>query len=183
MTAIDDRMVKVLVARDDGGTLRQAAKAAGVHVATVCRWQNRVDWFGSAMLDAARLARRRRRFSTLPLRRPPVPWHPDCPLCGRPVVVRTAVGMLRFWRCSQWPRCTFASWRPRAPDDCSECGGIAFGLTPGGRLRAGIAETGCERFYTNFFAGPLPPSPGCPPGSLPATSARRRSTVQGRGRE
>jgi hypothetical protein len=31
---------------------------------------------------------------------------------------------------------------------------LAFGLTPGGRLRAGIAETGCEQVYTNVFAGP-----------------------------
>jgi len=40
----------------------------------------------------------------------------------------------------------------------------AIGPTPGGRLRAEIAETECEQFYTNFFAGPLPPSPGYPPG-------------------
>jgi hypothetical protein len=120
----DDRLEKVLEAREGGATLRQAAKAAGVHVATVCRWQNRIDWFGEAMLDAADYARRRR-FSTLPLRRPRVPCHPECPLCGRPVVVRTGE-MLRFWRCSQWPRCRFASWRPRAPEDCSECGGARF---------------------------------------------------------
>jgi hypothetical protein len=125
MTASDDRLEKALAARDDGATLRQAAQAAGVHVATICRWQHRMDWFGSAMRDAADYARRRR-FATSPLRRPPVPWHPDCPLCGRPVVVRTAVEMFRFWRCSQWTRCRFASWRPRAPEDCSACGGARY---------------------------------------------------------
>src|SRR4051794_31859265 len=44
----------VVGARADGATLRQAAAAAGVHVATVCRWQRRRPRRGAAAPRGAR---------------------------------------------------------------------------------------------------------------------------------
>jgi AcrR family transcriptional regulator len=115
-----------LVAREDGATLRQAAKAAGVHVATLCRWVGRDDLLALAFRDAADFARRRK-YAGRSHRRPSVPWRRDCPRCGAWVEVRGAWGGgLRFWRCSRWPFCPFASWRPRAPGDCPRCGGPWF---------------------------------------------------------
>jgi hypothetical protein len=120
--------VKVLLkAREDGSSLRQAAAAAGVHVATVCRWQNR----SPALLDELRAAERiawSRKHSLRPHVRPRVPWRTDCPTCGAAIEVRRAFGGhgFAFWRCSCWPDCPFASWRPRAPQDCPECGAARF---------------------------------------------------------
>src|SRR5262249_918121 len=55
-------------------------------------------------------------------------WHPECPICKAPVVVRLAEGgyTFAFWRCARWPDCPFASWRPRAPGDCPACGAPRF---------------------------------------------------------
>jgi hypothetical protein len=116
-----------LDAREAGATLRTAAKAAGVHVATLCRWMARDDMLALAFRDAADWAARCK-YRQLPLRRPSVPWRTDCPRCGARVVVRTAdpPAGFRFWRCSRWPACSFASWRPRAPGDCPGCGGPWF---------------------------------------------------------
>jgi ssDNA-binding Zn-finger/Zn-ribbon topoisomerase 1 len=118
-----DRVEPAFVAREEGATLREAAKAAGVHVATLCRWQNREKWIGDALRDAETYARRKH-YANLPRRRPPVPWRRDCPQCRAEVEVRTANSPagFRFWRCSRWPLCQFASWRPPAPLDC-HCGG------------------------------------------------------------
>ena len=44
---------RVLEGRKAGCTLRQAATAAGVHVATVCRWQNRDPGLSLALRAAA----------------------------------------------------------------------------------------------------------------------------------
>src|SRR6516225_2020327 len=120
----EQRLEEAFCAREEGATLRESAAAAGVHVATLCRWQNRESWIKEALRDAENFARRRR-YALLPRRRPRVPWRRDCPLCGRPVVVRTG-SRYRFWRCSFWPICPFASWRPRAPWDCPECAGPRF---------------------------------------------------------
>jgi hypothetical protein len=113
----------LLDARRAGATLRQAAAAAGVHVATVCRWQARDPGLRLALADAAKQAWR---ASHPLLPRPHVPWHPDCPLCEARVVVRTAPRGVRFWRCTRWPRCRWASWRPRAPWGCVRCGAPCF---------------------------------------------------------
>jgi hypothetical protein len=112
-----------LVAREGGATLRQATKAAGVHVTTLCRWMRRDHLLALAFRHAEDFARRRK-YARLPRRRPSVPWRRDCPRCGERVEVRTAdpPGGFRFWRCPRWPQCDFASWRPRAPRDCPNCG-------------------------------------------------------------
>jgi hypothetical protein len=47
----------MLAARETGATLRQAAAAAGVHVATVCRWQKRDPGLKAALQRAAEDAR------------------------------------------------------------------------------------------------------------------------------
>jgi hypothetical protein len=118
--------VEIMVnARSDGATMRETARAAGIHLATLCRWQAR----DSVLRDLLREAHREWRCFELSLAsgpRPRVRWRRDCPLCKARVVVRTAPGKLRFWRCGRWPRCSWASWRPRAPRDCKRCGGPCY---------------------------------------------------------
>ena len=138
-----DRVEQAVAARGGGATLRQAAAAAGVHVATLCRWQIREPWIGQALRDAEQCARSAY-YASRPYGRPNVPWRRDCPDCGAQLRVLSAHGYdgpavppvfrtllrghggyvwgLRFWRCSRWPACRFASWRPRALGDCL-CGG------------------------------------------------------------
>jgi hypothetical protein len=128
---------RLLCAREEGATLRQAAAAAGVHVATVCRWARCCPLLDRSLAFAARVARRRR-FASMPRRRPSVPWHPACPCCGAAVVVRTCIEdwarkrcrggywPLQFWRCGRWPDCPWANWRPRYPEDCPACGGPRY---------------------------------------------------------
>jgi hypothetical protein len=115
----------LLNARADGASLQEAAAAAGVHVATVCRWLKLQpelhQWMNEARKQARRLA-----ISLKPRSRPQVPWRRDCPLCKARVVVRTAPGKLRFWRCGRWPWCSWASWRPRAPRNCRRCGSPCY---------------------------------------------------------
>lgn len=113
----------LLKARRAGATLRQAAAAAGIHVATVCRWQARDQELRQSLAEAAGESRRRR-IRRGP--RPHVPWRKDCPLCQARVVVRTAPGKLPFWRCGRWPLCSWASWRPRAPRNCKKCGATCY---------------------------------------------------------
>ena len=115
---------KLLRARERGFSLHIAARLAGVHVATVCRWQNRDPALHQALQAAALQARRRRALNASP--RPQVAWHSQCPLCKAKVVVRTAGGGLRFWRCGRWPWCRWASWRPWAPRNCRRCGGPRY---------------------------------------------------------
>jgi hypothetical protein len=116
---------KLLAARAEGATLRQAADAAGVHVATVCRWQNHAPDFHHKMQEAHQEARRREHLiNSGPL--PHVPWRRDCPLCKARVVVRTASRGAHFWRCGRWLWCSWASWRPRAPRNCGKCGGPCY---------------------------------------------------------
>jgi hypothetical protein len=105
---------RLLEARRAGATLCQAAAAAGVHVATVCRWQARDPILRKALYDANQQGCNQL-SALLPRRQPPscVPCHPLCPTCAAPVVVRRAFGFLRFWGCNRWPLCPWASWRPR----------------------------------------------------------------------
>ena len=114
----------VVKARRAGLTLREAAAKAGVHVATVCRWQAQDSKFWEALHDAEQEARRFV-YSLRPRRRPRVGWRHDCPKCGALLEVRTA-HTLRFWRCSRWPVCPFASWRPPVLLDCPLCEGPLF---------------------------------------------------------
>src|SRR5262245_25232242 len=108
----------VLTARLAGATLREAAAVAGVHVATLCRWQQRSPALKEGLREAAEEARQRR--GRADPGRPPVSWRKDCPLCRARVAVRKA-GAVPFWRCGRWPWCPWASWRPRAPRDCPRC--------------------------------------------------------------
>jgi len=118
--------VRALVAAVAGGqTLRRAATAAGVHVATVCRWQAAAPALAARLRTAACVARRAD-LADRARRRPRVPWHPSCPACAAPVDVRRAHGCHAFWRCCRWPRCQWASWRPRHRLDCPACGGPRY---------------------------------------------------------
>src|SRR6516164_4602374 len=50
-------VARLLAAREAGATLRQAAAAAGVHVATVCRWARCSHDLADALRAAERAAR------------------------------------------------------------------------------------------------------------------------------
>jgi hypothetical protein len=115
-----DALQAVLSACTAGAMLRQAAESAGVHVATVCRWQARDPRLRQALAGARAPGRERSRDAKPD--RPRVRWRRDCPACRARVVVRTARGGRWFWRCGRWPLCPWASWRPRAPRDCPRCG-------------------------------------------------------------
>src|SRR5437660_4890368 len=86
----DAAVSALLDARRSGATLREAADDAGVHVATVCRWQNRDPAFRQALREADREGRELLAASVEP--RPSVRWRRDCPLCKAKVVVRSARG-------------------------------------------------------------------------------------------
>src|SRR5436305_486527 len=60
-----------------GLTLRRAAAVAGVHAATVCRWQRSDPDLHEALAEAAAEARMRRQPDA---ERERVPWHRACPL-------------------------------------------------------------------------------------------------------
>src|ERR1700722_16724775 len=109
MTRTDyQKVVNELVgARRGGLTLRESAEIVGVHVATVCRWQVRDPELRHALVQAAKFKRRVRYRR---VKRPHVVWHRDCPQCSARVVVRSANGWMRFWRCSRWPCCDWTSW-------------------------------------------------------------------------
>jgi hypothetical protein len=121
-----------------GLTLAEACAAAGVHVATACRWRASDSDFREA-LDAARREFSVGRYAAVPAGRPSVPWHGSCPECRARVVVRTAAGRLQFWRCGRWPHCGWASWRPRHPRNCRACGGVRYWS----HSRLSVACAGC----------------------------------------
>jgi len=115
----------LLAEREAGRTLREAAALAGVHVATVCRWRAADAEFADALWEAEWEARLRRQAAR-EVPRPRVPVSSWCPTCRSPAEVRRAFGYFPFWRCSRWPSCPRASWRPRHPDDCPACRGPRF---------------------------------------------------------
>lgn len=114
------QVLTLLEARGKGATLREAAKLAGVHVATVCRWQARNADFRRMLKNAERFAAQAKIFDQ-PRCRPRIRYRRDCPKCGRYVEVRSLSYGVRFWRCSG-RLCGWQSWRPRYPTDCP-CGG------------------------------------------------------------
>lgn len=121
-----EKLKPVLVAcRRVGLTVAQAAAKVGVHIATVCRWQAADPAFRDAFRDAERDAAAEK-YAALPACRPSVRWRNECPRCRAKLVVRTAAGRVAFWRCGLWPRCCWASWRPRYPRDCPTCKGPRF---------------------------------------------------------
>src|SRR5438067_2186833 len=117
-----------LESRAAGRTVKAAAAAAGVHVATVCRWRAADPAFDALAreVDAGVLERLlaeaelravpldERVFAAMP-RRPVVAWHPDCPRCAAPAEVRRGGRWPAptFWRCTRYPQCKWASWLPR----------------------------------------------------------------------
>lgn len=135
----EKQITEILTAREQGATLRQAAESAGVHVATVCRWQQRDPSLREFLQEAEQFARILK-YTSAPRRRPRVPWNKVCPKCSARVVVRTA-HTLRFWRCRM--RCGWASWRPRAPLDCSKCGGYLLWS----HSRKSVACAACKRRF------------------------------------
>src|SRR4051812_35084242 len=116
----------ILAARLGGATLAASAARAGVHVATVCRWQARDAAFAAALRRAEWAATAARYASRPDRRRPSVPWRDDCPECGSLAVVRATEWGLVFWGCGRWPRCWWASWRPRYGADCPRCGAARY---------------------------------------------------------
>jgi hypothetical protein len=120
----EETVCVLLQARARGLTLRLAAAVAGVHVATVCRWQKQDPDLKASLKRVPRELL----LGFVPghANRPSVRWHRDCPLCKARVVVRTTRGGRRFWRCSRWPECSWASWRPRARRNCRRCGGVCY---------------------------------------------------------
>jgi hypothetical protein len=116
-TRNESAVAALLDTRRNGATLREAAEDAGAHVATVCRWQNRDPALRKALSEALNES-----YPEFADPRPSVLWRRDCPLCKAKVVVRSARGKDRFWRCGRWPECPWASWRPRASRNCRRCG-------------------------------------------------------------
>lgn len=120
---------KVLSAIEHGATFDSAAREAEISPATLYRWTNRYPSFEAAVREAGfRRDRLRAYLLGLWRDRPRVPWSKTCPECGDDLEVRTAGGMagFRFWRCSRWPRCGFARWRPPTPWKCPLCGEVTF---------------------------------------------------------
>jgi hypothetical protein len=109
-----------------GWTLREACDQAEVHLATAYRWRTHDPEFARMLLNAADRVSEERFAGELSFERPPVTWRRDCPACRARVVVRTAKGVARFWRCGRWPLCAWSSWRPRHPRNCRTCGGPRF---------------------------------------------------------
>jgi hypothetical protein len=116
-------MRALIRAREAGLSLRACAARAGIHVATVCRWQARDPAFRARLAAAYQEAQKRRHVD---MARPGVSWHRRCPRCQARVVVRKARGGVPFWRCGCWPWCPWASWRPRHPRNCARCGGPRY---------------------------------------------------------
>ncbi len=123
-----------LEAMAEGASVKAAAGAAGVHRGTVYRWMLASPMLARALEEVVEEHRRAHRLAFLATpswlsQRPRVPVHPECPECFSDVEVRRAddprVGFA-FWRCSRWPRCGWASWRPRHPGNCPECGEPRF---------------------------------------------------------
>jgi hypothetical protein len=135
---------QLLAARENGATLRAAAASVGVHVATVCRWQRRHPEFHKQMREAERAARREKYLARWGPR-PRVPQRRHCPICYAQIEVRTASGMITFWRCEHWPVCQWASWRPPAPWNCPNCEGQLYWSHS--RKSVGCGECGM-RIYT-----------------------------------
>ena len=131
----------VVAGRRAGLTLAGASVAAGVHVATACRWQASDQTFARA-LHAAALDAARERYAARAAQCPPraalanrpsvrnraVPVHPCCPVCRSLAETRwVRFGYpVTFWRCGRWPLCQWASWRPRHPEDCPGCRGPMY---------------------------------------------------------
>jgi hypothetical protein len=124
---------RALAARAQGGTLRETARAAGVDISTLCRWQNQDPWLKRSL--ARFRCRKQGRLETLPA-------HRLCPACGRLAQVRCAHFGRRFWRCSSWPACPWASWQPRHPEDCPACGRPRYWSRYGRKVRCPACEQG-----------------------------------------
>ena len=118
------RAAPALRALRQGSTLCRAARAAGVHPATLCRWRQADGLLAVQFANAfaaGRAARARR-----PRLRPVVRIRSTCPDCGATLAARRCPSGSVFWRCDTWPVCAFASWRPPSPDNCSDCGAPLF---------------------------------------------------------
>lgn len=137
---IDAASAKALIVtvRRAGQTLAEAAAAANIHTATLCRWQNADPAFARSLRKAADFVLRQR-YSDLTTalravskrqgKRLRVATHPNCPACSAAVQVRRVCGRypgVAFWACTRWPQCVWASWRPRHVQDCPTCSGPRF---------------------------------------------------------
>lgn len=89
---------RIVNARRNGATLRAAAAAGGIHVATLCRWAAREPVLADLLEDARRHFRRWHLVAGKAEHRR-VRWRADCPRCKARVVVRCARGRACFWRC------------------------------------------------------------------------------------
>ncbi len=108
------RCKPAIAARQQGKTMRQAAAAVGVNVSTLIRWANLCPMLKQALKK--------------PKRKPPptplsVPRRDECPECKGKLAIRAVDWAVRFWTCV---KCDFKSWRPRAVQDCPQCGQATF---------------------------------------------------------
>jgi hypothetical protein len=128
-----DQLGAILGVLDQGGTLREAARAAGIDEATLRRWKTAFPDVSAALQTAQQcgdlvalrrllaqpaLAPERRRERGLPVSY-------SCPRCSGDLVVRTCDGVYRIWRCAT-KDCGFVSWRPRHLLNCLFCGAARF---------------------------------------------------------
>jgi ssDNA-binding Zn-finger/Zn-ribbon topoisomerase 1 len=125
-----------------GLTIRAACAAVGIHPATAHRWTNASIGFALSLTNARGQAQEDLATNDELRQTCRIPVHDRCPLCTAEIdavyTARTA-RKFRFWRCSTWPACPWASWRPRAPEDCPRCGGVRLWS----HTRKTVVCTGC----------------------------------------
>jgi DNA topoisomerase-1 len=67
----------------------------------------------------------------------------DCPVCGRPVVVRRSKRGRIFYGCSGYPECTFVSWHRPSDRRCPRCGAFLAERRRGQREAFACVREGC----------------------------------------
>lgn len=50
----------------------------------------------------------------------------NCPLCGSPIISKSAHGRTVFYSCSSYPKCNFSSWDKPTSEKCPDCGSMLY---------------------------------------------------------